>query len=139
MRVTCHRNVYFRFVVVILFEAFDLSRHDTHEYLKLYADICNVCYVCMYIYIYIYIYLFIYVCGYIMYVYIIACLYKRLICHAIKCSAIYRVRQKREVPCRIFWISQQRIFIFIRKFTRLVYSHIYIIIAKLYYIVTPFD
>ena len=39
---------------------------------------------------------------------------------------IYRVRQKKVIPCRIWLISQQRIWIFIRKFTRLFYSHIYI-------------
>jgi len=29
-------------------------------------------------------------------------------------------------PCRIWLISQQRIWIFIRKFTQIFYSHIYI-------------
>jgi len=36
----------------------------------------------------------------------------------------YRVRQKKVIQCRIWLISQQRIWIFIRKFTRLFYSHI---------------
>ena len=39
---------------------------------------------------------------------------------------IYRVRQKKVIPCRIWLISQQRIWIFIIKFTRLFCSHIYI-------------
>jgi len=39
---------------------------------------------------------------------------------------IYRVRQIKVIPCRVLLISQQRIRIFIRKFTWLFLIHIYI-------------
>jgi len=42
-------------------------------------------------------------------------------------KTIYIARQKKVISCCIWLISQQRIWIFIRKFTRLFYSHIYII------------
>jgi len=39
---------------------------------------------------------------------------------------MYRVRQIKVIPCRVLLISQQRIGIFTRKFTRLFAVHIYV-------------
>ena len=39
---------------------------------------------------------------------------------------IYRVRQIKVIPCRVLLISQQRIRIFTRKFTRIFLIHIYV-------------
>ena len=46
--------------------------------------------------------------------------------HISNASLKYRVRQIKVIPCRVLLISQQRIWIFIRKFTRLFLIHIYI-------------
>jgi len=43
-------------------------------------------------------------------------------CAKLKSTLLYRVRQIKVIPCRVLLISQQRIWIFIRKFTRLFIS-----------------
>ena len=55
----------------------------------------------------------------------------------IQCNIIqfYRVRRNKVIPCIVWLISQERSWIFIRKFTRLFVIHIYVQLTN--YIILP--